>query len=55
MELIIDLDNLKKSNIFVEEYFYLQFLANNYGWTTPDIRIHYLNGDKKEIFTLKED
>ena len=32
---------------------YCQFLANNYGWTTPDIRIHYLNGDKKEIFTLK--
>jgi len=29
---------------------YLQFLANEYGWTTPDIRIHYLDGTKKEIF-----
>ena len=26
MELIIDLDNLKKSNIFVEEYLYLQLI-----------------------------
>ncbi len=29
---------------------YCQFMANNYGWTIPDIRIHYLNGSKKEIF-----
>jgi DNA-dependent RNA polymerase auxiliary subunit epsilon len=26
MELVIDLDNLKKSNIFVEEYLYLQLI-----------------------------
>lgn len=29
---------------------YLQYLANTYGWTTPDCRIHYLDGTKKEIF-----
>ena len=34
---------------------YCQYLANAYGWTTPDIRIHYLDGTKKEIFTLKID
>lgn len=30
---------------------YLQFIANEYGFTTPDIRIHYLDGTKKEIFS----
>ena len=34
---------------------YCQFMVNNYGWTTPDIRIHYLDGTKKEIFSLKLD
>ena len=29
---------------------YCQFMANTYGWTTPDIRIHYLNGSKLDIF-----
>lgn len=29
---------------------YCQYLANAYGWTTPDVRIHYLDGTKKEIF-----
>lgn len=29
---------------------YCQFMANEYGWTNPDIRIHYLDGNKKEIF-----
>ena len=32
---------------------YCQYLANAYGWTTPDIRIHYLDGTKKEIFKMK--
>lgn len=30
---------------------YLQYLANAYGWTNPDARIHYLDGTKKEIFS----
>jgi len=30
---------------------YCQFLANEYGWTTPDIRIFYLDGRKVDIFT----
>lgn len=29
---------------------YCQFLADNYGWTTPDVRIHFADGTKKEIF-----
>ncbi len=32
---------------------YCQYLANNYGFTTPDIRIFYLDGRKTEIFTVK--
>lgn len=29
---------------------YMQFLANEYGWTTPDVRIYYKDGSVKEIF-----
>jgi hypothetical protein len=35
----------------IEEY--AQYLADEYGWTTPDIRIYYKNGDVKEIFSNK--
>ncbi len=34
---------------------YCQFMANAYGWTTPDIRIHFLDGSKKEIFKVTAD
>ena len=29
---------------------YCQFMANAYGWTVPDVRIHFMDGTKKEIF-----
>jgi len=29
---------------------YCQFAANAWGWTVPDIRIHFLDGTKKDIF-----
>ena len=29
---------------------YCQFMANAHGWTTPDVRIHFMDGTKKEIF-----
>ena len=32
----------------IEEY--AQFLADEYGWTVPDIRIYYKSGKVKEIF-----
>lgn len=32
---------------------YAQILANLYGWTKPDARIFYLNGEVKEIFSKK--
>lgn len=32
---------------------YAQLIANLYGWTTPDIRIFYANGEVKEIFSKK--
>lgn len=32
----------------IEEY--AQYLANEYGWTTPDARIYYNDGSVKEIF-----
>lgn len=35
----------------IEEY--AQLLADNYGWTTPDARIYYSNGNVKEIFSDK--
>lgn len=37
----------------VEEY--AQYLADEYGWTTPDARIYYKNGKVKEIFKNKRD
>jgi len=32
---------------------YCKFMANAYGWTVPDVRIHFLDGTKKEIFKLE--
>jgi hypothetical protein len=32
----------------IEEY--AQYLADEYGWTRPDIYLHYANGDKKKIY-----
>jgi hypothetical protein len=37
----------------IEQYY--QYLADNYGWTTPDVRIHFLDGTKKEIFKREID
>lgn len=33
---------------------YCQFMANAYGWTVPDARIHFMNGTKKEIFKCED-
>lgn len=35
----------------IEEY--AQYLADRYGWTVPDARIYYDNGNVKEIFCKK--
>lgn len=35
----------------IEEY--AQYLADNYGWTTPDARIYYNDESVKEIFKAK--
>ena len=35
----------------IEEY--AQYLAEEYGWTTPDARIYYHDGNVKEIFGTK--
>jgi len=32
---------------------YAQLMADQFGWTTPDIRIFYKNGEVKEIFSKK--
>ncbi len=32
---------------------YAQFLADEYGWTTPDVRIFYSNGRTQEIYSEK--
>ncbi len=36
----------------IEEY--AQFLADEYGWTTPDARIYYANGKVTEIHSSKK-
>jgi hypothetical protein len=40
----VKLDNIEQ---------YAQILANLYGWTTPDARIFYLDGNVKEIHKNK--
>lgn len=43
-----------KSSLYFESVEqYCQFLANAYGSTTPDVRIFYEDGTKKEIFSKK--
>lgn len=37
----------------IEEY--AQFMADKYGWTTPDARIYYHDGSVKEIFGTQFD
>ena len=37
----------------IEEY--AQFMAEKYGWTTPDARIYYYDGNVKEIFGTQFD
>jgi hypothetical protein len=32
---------------------YAQYMANDYGWTSPDARIFYSNGEVKEIFSSR--
>lgn len=48
-----------KPRITIEERFgdietYAQYLADEYGWTTPDARIYYKNGEVIEIFAKEE-
>jgi hypothetical protein len=33
---------------------YAQYMADNYGWCSPDVRIFYSNGEVKEFYTNKE-
>lgn len=35
----------------IEEY--AQYISDNYGWTSPDARIYYKDGNVKEIFSNK--
>ncbi len=49
---IIDVDKMSK---YYKQKFnnieqYAQRMANEYGWTSPDYRIYYYNGEIKEIF-----
>lgn len=41
--------SIKFNNI--EEY--AKYLADEYGWTTPDVRVYYYNGNVVEIFSDK--
>ena len=38
---------------FRDEIEYFQFLADQYGWTCPDVRIFYMDGNRHEIFSNK--
>lgn len=35
----------------IEEF--AQYMADEYGWTSPDVRIFYIDGEVKEIFGRK--
>ena len=35
----------------IEEY--AQYMADEFGWTTPDVRIYYYDGNVKEIFSKR--
>jgi len=39
--------------VFINIEQYAQFMADEYGWTTPDVRIFYADGTRKEIFMNK--
>ena len=46
--------NLEKLSLGYKQTFktvedYAQYLANDFGWTTPDVRIFYLSGEVVEI------
>lgn len=43
-----------KDLTFLDIESYAQHLADKYGWTTPDARIFYADGNIKEIFTKKK-
>jgi hypothetical protein len=40
--------------IFKNAEEYIQFLADEYGWTKPDARIFYKDGTTKEIYSKKD-
>ena len=52
MELVIDLDNLKKSNIFVEEYLYLQLIHE--GLNPLDFNWSFGSGIIADLDLLKQ-
>ena len=37
--------------IFETPELYAQYLADEYSWTSPDVRVFYKNGEVKEIFS----
>jgi len=39
--------------IFETPEVYAQYIADDYGWTSPDVRVFYKNGEVKEIFSTK--
>ena len=39
----------KRFDVLLSIENYAQYMADEYGWTSPDIRIFYKNGDVKEI------
>lgn len=46
-----DMGGWRKDKVILNDIVeYAQFLADEYGWTTPDARIFYKDGTIKEIF-----
>lgn len=44
----------KNKIVFNSAEEHAQYLANDFGWTSPDVRIFYADGTVKEIFTQKD-
>lgn len=49
VEFPLDYDG--RGTVFSDVVEYAQYLADEYGWTTPDCRIYYADGRVLEVFT----
>jgi len=47
----IRMDKTRRNVLFDSVESYAQYVSNNHGWTSPDTRIFYKNGEVKEFYS----